>query len=78
MIIIINRSILYSAYGDYQVKRSMKGAVACEHCSKGRTSRPFTGYNYGKWLKRVRGLEGLSLRWTSTAEEIADVAVALW
>jgi hypothetical protein len=68
--IIIKISILYSAYGDYQFKRSMKGAVVCEHC---RTSRPFTGYNH---RSGSRGVEGVALRWTSTAEEISDIAVA--
>ena len=29
-----------------------------------------------QWIKRVRGLEGDVRRWTGTAEEIADVAVA--
>jgi hypothetical protein len=53
------------------------GAVECEHCSRGRTSRPFTGYNHRKWFKSVSGmLEGGALRWTSTAEEVSDIAVA--
>jgi hypothetical protein len=55
----------------------MNGAVECEHCSKGRTSRPFTGYNHRKWFKSVSVvLEGGTLRWTSTAEVVSDIAVA--
>jgi hypothetical protein len=70
---IIKRSILYSAYGDYQYNRSMKGAVVCEHYSQGRTSRPFTGYNHGM---RVRGLEVVALWWAGKGEEISDITIA--
>jgi hypothetical protein len=75
--IIIKRSILYSAYCNYQLNRSVNGTVECEHCSKGRTSHPFTGYNHIKWFKSVRGvLERGSLGWSRTAKEVSNVAVA--
>jgi hypothetical protein len=52
VVVIIKRSILYSAYGYYQVNHSMKGTVVREHCSKRRSSRPFAGYNHERWFKK--------------------------